>query len=101
MRKLIWLLEIVLILVIIGLALLFLDRNESLVQLDLLLYQTGEIGLGTLVFIAFILGAFLGILVRIPDAIWRRVKNILKPSKETKSSKSGTDVVVKGNSKAT
>ena len=90
MRKLILIIEILLIVVIAVLALVFMTRNDALVELDLLLFKTSSIDVGMLVLLTFMFGAIIGLFVRIPDAIWRSVALKLSPSSK-KSASSSSD----------
>lgn len=70
--KLISYLIFLVLVILLGLA--FLLRNSSPVSIDFFLGQPFELTVGLLVVLSFVFGGLVGVLVRVPSAVWQGSK---------------------------
>ncbi|TNC80564.1 MAG: hypothetical protein C9356_13475 [Oleiphilus sp.] len=57
---------------VVLLALAFLYRNALPTQIDLIVFDVMHVSVGVLALASFVIGGVLGLVVRVPSAIWQR-----------------------------
>lgn len=70
MAKLKLLLLVCLTLCVLLISLAFIMRNDGAIAVDFFFFQLDQISVGIWILLSFVLGGLLGIVVRLPGAIW-------------------------------
>lgn len=86
MAKLKYLLLFVICLVILLASLAFIMKNDSPVVVDFFVFRFSDISIGIWLMMSFILGGFLGLVVRVPGAVWSSARFRVQSRKLAKQS---------------